>query len=71
VKRRRRAGFFRHFSVYAIINAGIGAIDLLSGPGSFVLFGAVMWGIPLAVLELALLYGAYRFVDWRLDQPQG
>lgn len=29
----------------------------------------LMWGIPIAVLQLALLYGAYRFVDWRLDQP--
>ncbi len=29
----------------------------------------LMYGLAIAVLELALLYGAYRFVDWRLDQP--
>jgi len=29
----------------------------------------LVYGLAIAALELALLYGAYRFVDWRLDQP--
>ncbi len=30
----------------------------------------LMWGLPIALVELAMLYGAYRFVDWRLDEPE-
>jgi len=30
----------------------------------------LLWGSLIAMVTLAMLYGAYRFVDWRLDQPE-
>lgn len=68
VKRRRRSGFFRHLSIYAIINAGIGAIDLISGPGSFVLFGAVLWGIPLALHGLRTFFPSEASLERGVDR---
>jgi len=30
----------------------------------------LIYGLLIAVVELAMLYGAYRFVDWRLDRSE-
>lgn len=52
VLQQSKSSFFRHLRTYLVINAGLLAIDIATGPGFWFQFGAIAWGVPLVLQGL-------------------
>lgn len=63
-------GFFVHAMVYVVVNAGIWAIDLVTGGGiEWAYWTTIPWGIGLVIHGLVLLFELKIFGgDWRQRQ---
>ncbi len=47
--RRRRRAFVRHLGTYLVVMAGLVALDLATGPGTWWFYPAIGWGIGIAL----------------------
>ncbi|RMG93445.1 MAG: hypothetical protein D6705_18695 [Deltaproteobacteria bacterium] len=48
-ERRRRRAFVRHLGSYLVVMAGLVALDLATGPGTWWIYPAIGWGIAVGL----------------------
>jgi hypothetical protein len=58
-------GFYVHFGIYLVINAGLVVVDALTGSDWWVQWVIFGWGIGIAAHALAVFGTASKFIsDW-------